>query len=564
MTVPRDLQATIARKELRYSLKTGNLSTAKNKARFIAGQVQLFFRDVRKGYIFGVNSSKEKIQRMIKKFMQKTIASYDQPVLYDQYDEDLARQSYWEDRSIKDEVDHLEWIKEGFNSQLQKGDYSEIEDEADLLLSKEGVAKSNIDKGSSAYAELCTGILSAQIKGIEYRQKRLGGKPRNDLGDLLDDCLPGAGQPMIPGNNFKQENHPVSGPEDKKLSKVIPLFVAEDKVKWTEKTEQEVIASLDLFIEVIGDLPIQSVNRAKVAEYKSTLVKLPPNKNKAKRYRNKSIPELMEMTIEKTLSRERVNKNLQRAGALFEYARQHGIYDGPNPATKMQLPKDKWEVFKRAPYINSELEMLFQSEQYLQDSFSRHYMFWTPIIALFHGMRQNEIAGLFIEDIKKSEEGVWYFDLFSRKSNPSDAYRVAPIHPFLIEELNFLTHIKNLKAQRQKQLFPELKKGRDGYAKAVSNWFNSRYKDKCGIVSPDGRKRDFHSFRTTFITRLRHKKVHDRMLKEVVGHSVNIDVTDLYTDPYPMKQLFDEVVSRASFHKEIDLSHLKDSRFVPR
>jgi hypothetical protein len=43
----------------------------------------------------------------------------------------------------------------------------------------------------------------------------------------------------------------------------------------------------------------------------------------------------------------------------------------------------------------------------------------------------NEIAGLFLDDIKQ-DDGVWYFDLFSRKSRPNAARRIAPIHPYLL------------------------------------------------------------------------------------------------------------------------------------
>ncbi len=49
ITVPKDLQTTISRKELRYSLKTGNLSKAKTMARLLAGQIQLLFRKIRRG-----------------------------------------------------------------------------------------------------------------------------------------------------------------------------------------------------------------------------------------------------------------------------------------------------------------------------------------------------------------------------------------------------------------------------------------------------------------------------------------------------------------------------------
>lgn len=191
-------------------------------------------------------------------------------------------------------------------------------------------------------------------------------------------------------------------------------------------------------------------------------------------------------------------------------------------------------------------------------------MFWTPLIALFHGMRQNEIAGLHLHDIRQSEDGVWYFDLYSKKSRPDAARRVAPIHPFLIDDLNFIGHVEQLRKDGHDRLFPELNKGRDGYGKSVSSWFNGRYKDRCGIESPDGRMRDFHSFRTTFITRLRHKKVHLRSLKMVVGHSIHIDVTDDYTDPYPVEQLLEDVILKAEFHKEMDLTHLKKSKWVPK
>ena len=184
-----------------------------------------------------------------------------------------------------------------------------------------------------------------------------------------------------------------------------------------------------------------------------------------------------------------------------------------------------------------------------------------PRIRLMRSFPRNEIAGLFLDDIKQ-DDGVWYFDLFSRKSRPNAARRIAPIHPYLLGELNFIAYVDRLREQGHDRLFPELPKGRDGYGKNVSAWFNGRYRKMCGIVSPDERMRDFHGFRTTFITHLRPKKVHDRMLKEVIGHSVLLDVTDRYTDPYPVKQLYDEIVSQADFHKLIDRIHLKSSKFV--
>jgi hypothetical protein len=47
--VTKDLQHLVKRMELRYSLKRGYAGVAKEKARFLAGQVQQVFRTLRKG-----------------------------------------------------------------------------------------------------------------------------------------------------------------------------------------------------------------------------------------------------------------------------------------------------------------------------------------------------------------------------------------------------------------------------------------------------------------------------------------------------------------------------------
>jgi len=194
-------------------------------------------------------------------------------------------------------------------------------------------------------------------------------------------------------------------------------------------------------------------------------------------------------------------------------------------------------------------------------------MFWTPIIALFHGARQNEIAQLYLSDIKKSKDDVWVFEMTENSEDKNiktkAGKRLVPIHPFVLKELNFLGFTRNLKSKGVERLFPELKKGKKGYGARVSKWFNERYKKRCGIVPPeDGRMKDFHSFRKTFITDLRRKKVHDMMLKQVVGHKIDPSVTGSYTDKFPPQQLVEEIIVMIDFEKQIDLTHLKDSKYV--
>jgi hypothetical protein len=49
MIVPKDLRKFVGKTELRYTLGTGNLKTAKYKAILLAGQVHLIFNNLRKG-----------------------------------------------------------------------------------------------------------------------------------------------------------------------------------------------------------------------------------------------------------------------------------------------------------------------------------------------------------------------------------------------------------------------------------------------------------------------------------------------------------------------------------
>ena len=71
---------------------------------------------------------------------------------------------------------------------------------------------------------------------------------------------------------------------------------------------------------------------------------------------------------------------------------------------------------------------------------------------------------------------------------------------------------------------------------------------KCGVMN-----KKFHSFRTTFITYCNHNHLPDKQWKRVVGHSMGKDTASrFYTAEFPVKQLYDEVVSKVDF--DIDLS----------
>lgn len=87
------------KKELRYTLKTGDLSAAKAKARLMAGRVQLLYRDIREEFLVKMNLSDVQLQSMLQKFMEQLRQEYDQPARYDQYvdEEDYHQYETYED-----------------------------------------------------------------------------------------------------------------------------------------------------------------------------------------------------------------------------------------------------------------------------------------------------------------------------------------------------------------------------------------------------------------------------------------------------------------------------------
>ena len=81
-----------------------------------------------------------------------------------------------------------------------------------------------------------------------------------------------------------------------------------------------------------------------------------------------------------------------------------------NPAEGMQLPDPRRDDELRTVFSNEDLHKLFHSPQYKEDTHNHAYQFWVLIIALFTGMRQNEIAQLYVDDIRQ-DHGLWVFDI---------------------------------------------------------------------------------------------------------------------------------------------------------
>ena len=143
---------------------------------------------------------------------------------------------------------------------------------------------------------------------------------------------------------------------------------------------------------------------------------------------------------------------------------------------------------------------------------------WVPLIALFSGLRIEEICRLRPSDDVAEIEGVPAFkvqthpDGWSPKSEAGE--RVVPIHPML-KEIGFLDLVARGRATGGGGVFPELRRsGPEGKLSADLSRRFGKLKDGLGI----GRTTTFHSFRHSVSTVLRNTELPETWIDAILGH----------------------------------------------
>lgn len=153
-------------------------------------------------------------------------------------------------------------------------------------------------------------------------------------------------------------------------------------------------------------------------------------------------------------------------------------------------------------------------------------------------MRIDEICQLYLEDIKR-DNGVWVFDINAdcdMKVKTKAAKRLVPIHPTLID-LGLLVRTEHLREHNESRLFPELRKGRDGYSQGASKWFG-RFKKRCGITAEG---KCFHSLRKTASNRLLQARVPKEHRDDLLGHDNGSEMSDRYREAVRSLGLYQDI-----------------------
>ena len=71
---------------------------------------------------------------------------------------------------------------------------------------------------------------------------------------------------------------------------------------------------------IIGDRDIKAIDNQMLLDFRNTLAKLPPNRDKVARYKGKTMEQILAMKNVKPMSKTTVNKYIIRIGSLFKWA----------------------------------------------------------------------------------------------------------------------------------------------------------------------------------------------------------------------------------------------------
>jgi len=320
----------------------------------------------------------------------------------------------------------------------------------------------------------------------------------------------------------------------KKLSELRDLFEEErrrEKKQLNGKTHDYYRNSINIFIELVGDIHIENLNKETVRRFKAGLSEYPASRNLHDN-KNKSLKELRRRGLP-LLSQQSINQHYQRISSFMHWCVNHD-YLSKNPLPALAPPKIKNN--KRAPFTRNDIQIIFSQPVFTQHNHlkDRPSDYWLPILGLYTGARLNELAQLKKEHIIKVD-GVDVISLKEEgmKLKNEESARYIPIHNELIQ-LGFLRFVST---STSGHLFKDLSntvaaKERGEYGAAYSKRF-TRLKQALGF----DQNKSYHSFRHTMANELKEAKVSLEHIQAILGHTPETITQRVYMTKYPAIEL---------------------------
>lgn len=327
--------------------------------------------------------------------------------------------------------------------------------------------------------------------------------------------------------------------------------------------------------EIYPEKKIGDYTKADIAGFKEMLNITPNRYNMVFKV---PLPEAIELN--KTAGREAIKphtreRRLSAVKEFFSWARGADLID-IDPGEGVEFIKTRTRKIgpKRKPFRLGELQKLFASPLFTgckderfwkkPGSYSMRddHRFWLPLLALWTGARQGELAQLLVADVKQVD-GIWVIEItdepdadespesLEKRVKNNSSNRKVPIHPELIR-IGFLKFVERKTEAGARRLFADCERDQNGRFGPHTKHF------KYLLVSVGITRQgvSFHSFRHAFEDAMQNSLVDEGAALRITGRLTGTS-RDTYGEGAGAKAR--EHWVRKVKYEGLDLSHLYDS-----
>ena len=321
---------------------------------------------------------------------------------------------------------------------------------------------------------------------------------------------------------------------------------------WVQRSLADHKNRVTSLLRIIGDKPINSVTRQDMRNFRDMLQKLPPRWREQLDKSGLAVEDFIERHKNKTpLSIKSINVIVEAVSGMFTWAVRENLIER-NPAQGLGIKDTQQDIEKRLPLSDDDIKLIFFNGDYKPRVFNNPAYYWAPLIALYTGMRLEEICQLHCEDIY-DENGIFLIDIREESTDglcdkilkTKNAKRKIPIHNDLIK-IGLIAYRDAMIKEKEIRLFPLLRKTEKSpkYGKQVGKAFGLLLKGN-GIA--DGKS--FHSLRHSFSNFFKVRNMHTDMFRQVFGHEIQNLAGRQYGDKFSIKQIYEELISKITFEK---------------
>jgi len=547
--IPKDLEDRFSTREFRVSLRSSLYSHCKIISTNLHNISQHLFREFRQGKMKDITL--DDVKDILRIEVRKSLLHIHHYELgTNVFSKEKLNESI--SKTIKEE--------ERLRDRLEK-DYKEtvelIEREVDKILITQDIEP---DNKSIEYKGLVRRWIELKLMRQDWKRDLLNETGKNDedfkneieekwklsLWDNVDDVIippiiegdiPEPQEPyLVNSQSIEVKYNKVKSSSSPFFSTLYPKHLEEmrrnrrrqDTIGETEGTYQELI-------ELIGDKPVGDYTNVDGRDYRNILSKLPKNRKRTKKYKNKTLKEILSMKVPvgDRITTETQMKLTSRMTSLWNYLiDEYPEYVDVNVFKKKSVGKSiRKRKDKKESFTDDDLHIIFHHKNYLpyifENPFSKikYPYYWIPILGCLTGCRLEELCMMRVKDIIKVD-GVWvyrireegeYGEEETKVKNPYSE-RDVPLHSVLVDTLGFIKYVNHIKKLGEERVFYELLKIKNKYQKYVGRFFNDRYLKKIGLKDT-GRSISFHSMRHSVETHLTNQNVNPRMIDGLQGHS---------------------------------------------